>query len=331
MKRLLLFSLLFVCGALALQAAPAPYQTEQDYEDLVQGRLPDGRRLHKEEPMTPEQQALYTYRLNHPEKVTLMPLILSGQPVKISVYPPFEEDEVRVAQQVIREYYDAWFKNALDTIHEQHRDAEFADVLDVLERSMSIEFVEFASAPVDQPWPEHVWVEIFDSIEEVNQKCGGDAVACEYNGDEIYPMHVLISMDNIDSDVLHELGHTLGLGGAYENEYKYASKIYRSKERNEDSVMSDKSHIALTADDADGLINLIDLWKIKMVKDIHSTDWCRFVPKRVREGWNSLYQNEDGKPIERYMMGGAEDLIPSEQKCPLLAPVPRPKSRQRPH
>ena len=132
--------------ALALQAE-SPWAEERDSVSVRNGEMPLNHRIDKEKELEPREKVKGMYRLSHPEKINLLPLILKGQTLKISVYPPddVEEEKLWAAQKKVRRAYNDWFTNAAEIIKRQNRTAEFEDILPTLEWGIPIQFVAFAS------------------------------------------------------------------------------------------------------------------------------------------------------------------------------------------
>lgn len=315
MKRILLFSLLTVFGVLALQAAaPDPWAEDDMSVAAREGRRPMARAELKQKETREEaikRKARDEFRVAHPEKVTLIPMILRGEIVKIGVYPPSlaDADKYRWATDLVYHAYRDWFKNAVDTITKSNRRKEFADVLPILKKGVSMQFVDFVGKQYD------VWVSLEEDLKIIEKECGEGSVACEFPGTEEIPISVEVYEKGNYSDLLHEIGHTLGLGEAYDPEEEFMLHTHRSKQQITETVM----HVhdtPLTADDADGLINIIDSWRIKQMQQRYPSNWCQYVPARVKNGWDSLHKGQDGQSTDRFAMGTSESLLSEAQKCP---------------
>lgn len=330
MKRVLLLGLLVALGALG--AGAVPWAEDEDAVAAREGRNPVVRQAKKANEDAETQrvkEAWYRLRIQHPEKISLLPRVVKNQPVKISIYPPdFDLDKEKYvwAEGLVQQAYRDWFDNAVLAIQMRGREEEFADVLPLLKRGMQIEFLVYALET-----GEDLTVEINKTAKEVKERCHCDCAGCMYPGDEEAPMLVIISEEGYYSDLLHELGHTLGIAGSYEDEYQTsASSTHRSKDWVTLNVMNNYDDDELTTDDADGLINMIDAWDIKMKQQEHPQDWCNYLSARVKNGWNSLYEDENEKPADRFAMGTSETLLKSEDRCPATpkAAVPRPEVKR---
>ena len=120
-------------------------------------------------------------------------------------------------------------------------------------------------------------------------------------------MGIAVSFQALDA-LAHEIGHTLGLAdeGAKGKYGEGASTTHRSAKGAGFSIM-DSIH-GLTDDDADGLINMIDSWRIFDAQKKHPKDWQKRISARVLNGWDSLLQ-VNGKHFDRYKMGTSETLL----------------------
>ena len=302
--------------ALALRAE-SPWAEERDSVSVRNGEMPLNHRIDKEKELEPREKSKGMYRLQHPEKVNLLPLILKGQTLKISVYPPddVEEEKLWAAQKKVRRAYNDWFANAAEIIKRQNRTAEFEDILPTLEWGIPIQFVAFAS----DEGPEDLWVNMERTLEDVSEICKCRCTGCQLLGGKGVPMQITVVERGTYSTLLHEIGHTLGLADAYDEAYeKFASDVYGSKKRIAQTVMDKKEDTLLSEDDADGLINMMDAWNIYFLRKKYPQDWCRYVPERVRNGWDSLTRFSNDEPADRYAMGtSVENLskLPRIQRC----------------
>ena len=324
MKRILCVSFLLLCGTLGVRAVP--WAEMENSVAVREERRPEARTtMHREEQKADaiRRENREKFRIAHPEKVTILPLILSGQRIKVSVYPPSstEEEKHSAAEELVRKAYNAWFQNAVEKIQEADRSKEFADILPILSRGVPIQFVDFVDNQED------VWVAIEDTLEKVEKACGEDSVGCEAPGTEESSISVTVFEYGRYSDLLHELGHTLGLDEAYVSKKEFMSHTNRSDKLINDTVMNTHD-TPLTADDADGLINIIDAWRIKKTQTQYPADWCKHIPSRVKNGWDSLHKEKNSRSVQRYAMGNSASLLPDVQKCPDETPLTRPQKKQ---
>ena len=250
---------------------------------------------------------------NQPGKVTVLPAIIAGRPLTVSIYPPSsfsDEERYEIAEKLVQVAYNDWFSNAVDWIEYEHREKEFADVLPLLRQGVKIEFVDFLDAKDND-----IWISFDDTLERMREACQCDScLGCEASGAEGFSMVVHLFAGGAYSTVVHELGHTLGLADAYEGGYEQnASKTHRSEQRIFVSVM-DAGDNELSGDDADGLINMIDSWKIYAMKKQHPIDWQKYISPRILKGWDSLLRYKNGTSLDRYRMGTSEKVLQQTQQ-----------------
>lgn len=200
---------------------------------------------------------------NKPGATYLIPKVVEGESIRvqIDISPDVRENENKV-KRVISENYNKWFKNTLAFIFRYNRSEEFKDIIPTLERGVTVEFVD------DNP---DIYVDVV-SPNEVKRHCGYRASGCylRKTGEKPIP-HIYIPSDSFIRKVatsgmltmevigLHEIGHSLGLSDQYaiardeNSHHRYSSAEMRK------GVMSVKKKI--TCDDADGIINLIDIYR----------------------------------------------------------------------
>lgn len=271
----------------------------------------------REKNLTPQQQA----------SITLLPKVLSGQPIKVNIEAPFDGGKhyCEGFKQRVQNAYNAWFQNAVRTIKEQGRQREFADMQRVLQNGVNVQptCVEAGSpAPAAD-----LTVSFEKSVSNVQKICGEHTTGCQQDGiPGKQPMKVItpafpdmydngkqmIYLDStkMNNVLVHELGHTLGVADAYkEGAAKNASQTHRSKQQTPDTVMNSGGINPLTPDDADGLINIIDAWNMSDMKKKHPWNWRKYVSPRVRDGWNSLDRDKKTKkPLDRYGLGTSKQV-----------------------
>ena len=220
------------------------------------------------------------------ERYLLKP-VLGGASVKVFL-DPGEESEETLAQyrEKIKEAYNNWFLNAAKEIRKSGRTQEFADILPVLDKGIPVEFV---------PSGEDIFVK-FEDRQEVPRLCGAVAApACYlFEGPKIYvsknprsqkPVKGLLGPGSgklMFANLMHEIGHSLGFSDQYAQARFTTHPIYHGDKT--DSTVMNKT-VNLTCDDADGMINLIDLTLGKR--------------RGGRVGWRSLCRNS-----KTYYIGG---------------------------
>jgi len=264
---------------------------------------------------------------------TLLPRILNGEPIKVNIENPYNAE---LSEQVcdrltgmIQNSYNAWFQNAMTEIKTQERETEFADIKRTLENGVMIRAlcVSKKTSSREKKGADLI-VSFKEDLADVQKACkSNDCVGCKklrrgkpmliiisFNGGTDPLGHVYTPAD-IHRTLVHEVGHTLGLGDTYthDNASDFGSANWET-----DNIMGATSN-ELTADDADGLINLMDSWNLKALKEKYASAWQEHVSKRVLEGWNGLDKDENGKPKDRYVMGNSvcKGAAP-DPKCPAI-------------
>lgn len=280
MKRILLLGVLVIFGALALQAespwALTAWVNPYDYEDVDED-------------------------MSSIEKLTLLPIILRGEPINVGISylgsdPSDYSDYILNQFNEVNKAFNAWFSNAAEKIKEQKREEEFQDMLEILEKGVSLERDKPTGAGNRVFFVEHLRIYFVQRRDLLKKNCPEDAIGCLVPGDEQHPMMIFVLEDDY-STLLHEVGHALGVADASKRGYKEnASDEVASAKRTEETVMSDKEDAQLTADDADAIINIIDL----MRKDD--------VEPRVQKGWKSL-NRINGKPVDCYAWGSSVKFL----------------------
>lgn len=189
----------------------------------------------------------------------------AGKPYRIMVLPRPKDDAQKARlQQIFTDAFRQWFANAATFIRRDNRTEEFGDVLPFLETPVKIEIV---TPPSDAD---------LLILEPSAQKKPTDRAhysRTEYTRPAISLEKPLSSAN--DSTLLHELGHALGLDDQYEVRRNRAHPVYSSTKAQE-SIMNHQNG-GLTCDDADGVINLLDVTR----KQFHGgkNGWKSFCPK----------------------------------------------------
>lgn len=211
----------------------------------------------------------------------LLPQIIAGKPVRVFLSVPADtEDNLAEYQESIRQNYNQWFESTAQIIRATGREAEFADVLPLLDKGIKVEFLQ-DKEQVDIRF----YVVPFAYIGGI---CGAMAGGCykrlQQDGEipEIFlpqdqVLLKLLSAGKLSSAQvgLHEIGHSLGLSDQYEKAKDKDTPRRYSSARPAESVMNrDKN---LSCDDADGIVNLIDI--------------ARGTARGGDKGWKSLCAN----------------------------------------
>nr|QGT50753.1 hypothetical protein Elusimicrob2101_0160 [uncultured Elusimicrobia bacterium] len=194
------------------------------------------------------------------ERFLLKP-VLEGRIIRVFLNPGMEEEEtLAVYRKKIQAAYSAWFSNAAKVIRQSKREAEFADILPLLDKGASVTFVE----------ENEDITFLFVDRREITELCGSFSVAC-YSRLGAGPVIFIpknprgsrsflnpfgaSSGDVLSSAIVHEIGHSLGFSDQYAQSREATHEVYHGKIKN--SVMN--SSLKLTCDDADGMVNLIDI------------------------------------------------------------------------
>ena len=253
-------------------------------------------------------------------EASILPKILRGEPLKVYIEFsswPMGERGCATATQMVQDAYNAWFQNAANLIKAQHREKEFQDVLSMpmFQKGVSIEFNCVPTGTKARLGD--VTVFLTKSLKEVKEqriKDGGKGDALGYQQDGFFGKgkkvvapavaHQELNQEQVERVLIHELGHTLGIADAYDRGYKkFASNTHRSQHREYRTIMYSGVYYGLQPDDADGLINIIDSWKIHYAKQKYGSDWKKHVSARVIKGWDGLDRWQRGTSKDRYREG----------------------------
>lgn len=193
----------------------------------------------------------------------LMPKILAGEPLQVYVsVSPDKEDQREKYQTIIAENYNKWFTETAKIIQKNDRQQEFRDILPLLQKGIDLHFVSQAAGSDIAFY--------IAPLRDVQEECGRGAGGCYLRvaatGTEpqiILPEDhfwlKLLSAGKVSTSTigLHEIGHSLGLSDQYEEARNNNSHARYSSIEAGKGTMRDSSGIS--CDEADGIINLIDL------------------------------------------------------------------------
>ena len=115
---------------------------------------------------------------------TLMPHILNEKELIVTIYPPSQYTQPvkhALIQRIVQHAFSAWFENAIAYVEQAGRREEFADVLTILRRGVSLKFEEYLLHSLGNP--ADLSVAVWENLEEVREKCKcKDCVACRFEG-----------------------------------------------------------------------------------------------------------------------------------------------------
>lgn len=188
----------------------------------------------------------------------LLRKILNGQVLSVGLEKNiYTEERYEKLSQLIQDSYNDWFFNAARHIEQTGREAEFADILPILRQGIRLQIVEQGS---DINFS-------FIPLREIQAQCGRGTGGC-YTPDGAVP-HIYLPSDLTLFQILsfgretakrfrtHEIGHSLGFSDQYFQARSINSDVMYGSAQERASVMQLSKH--LTCDDADGMINLIDI------------------------------------------------------------------------
>ena len=255
MKRILLFSLLFVCGALTALAAPWGGHAGDDIE--VKETQTDNR-FH------------------------ILRKVVAGKPINIYLMLDMQEVTPRMRkgyEDQLRATYQDWANATKYFVSKTGKEKNFTQVLGRLQK-MQVQFVSVLSQA-------DLKVFITDNRDLISSSCSGaegidlSIEACISRTEKIpvfyMPSYSLMLAEfkqrewaekreisqemkdaYFDKVMWHEIGHTLGLADQYReaNPNVRAHVMYRSTHVRE-GIMN--GAWTITCDDADGIVNLIDV------------------------------------------------------------------------
>lgn len=223
----------------------------------------------------------------------LLNSILAGEPLYIWLDLGHLSEEKRPEyEKLIASEYARWFAYPAQLIRKAGREEEFADVLPVLDRGIHVQFVQ-------EEREAEIGFYIF-SAKQVGEICGDPAVGCYIKRENEIPRIFVPSNQFIPQALsfgkrsaryiaLHEIGHSLGLSDQYKQSRNKNSHMIYSTQETSKSAMN--SNLRLTCDDADGMINLIDI--------------SRGTSRGGEFGWRSLCAKSDVYYIQGMPAGKA--------------------------
>ena len=212
-----------------------------------------------------------------------------GRTVLLGHYS-FEEHEV--LGLMLADAYNEWFFNAARHIRNNRREEEFADLLPILDEG--VQLVIYDGLENEQDIQFH-----FVPVQSMWQSCGPHAAGCYLPATAINPPRIFLPNDDKllkrrthgkatqQRLTWHEIGHSLGLADQYIVARSANSDSHYHSAEGRESIMESADELKqLTCDDADAIINLIDI--------------TRGTRRGGDAGWRTLCPNS-----EEYYIGGA--------------------------
>ncbi len=193
--------------------------------------------------------------------------LLANQPITYAFEGEFSPEE----KELVRLAFLAWVGKPLQYIQESNREEEFQDIIPILQRGFTL----IQEVPAGNSDFTVEWAELESHI---------GASVMPQNDSMLVNVIIKDNMDFFYRIITHEAGHMFGLGDQYWEGMEQNSPIYQSDPNTtQGSIMRSLDELQqFSCDDADGLINLLDL-------RIYQRDGS--FPKRARTGWKSLCPN----------------------------------------
>ena len=191
--------------------------------------------------------------------------LLTNRPITYAFEGEFSPEE----KELVRQAFLVWIQQPLQYIQESKREQEFQDIIPILQRGVNL--IQEVSGP-GQADLTLEWAELAEHI-------GGSVMPP--NDKMLVNLIIRNNMEFFYRIVAHEVGHIFGLGDQYWNGMEQSSPIYHTDlNTTQGSIMRSLDDLQkFSCDDADGLINLMDL-RISQQNGHFS--------KRARNGWKSL-------------------------------------------
>ena len=186
---------------------------------------------------------------------------------KTPIYYTVEGEITPENEQIFTDNIRKWPQEVARLIEQSSRQAEFRDVLPILQHPLQIKRAPRGVSP-------HITLKLRESP----HSSSGEFVTDERS---IYVNLSAISATEFERISLHEIGHYFGLADQYPAHRGNAHAEYSSNaDTAEDSLMNTGKQI--TCDDADGFINLLDFRQYQRNKVFSN---------RANVGWKSLCPN----------------------------------------
>lgn len=227
-------------------------------------------------------------RLGEGSPFALLRKIARGEPVCIRLENQTDKKDNAFYLEKVQQGYQRWFRETWQQIVAAKRTAEFEDLREVLNATVSVAMegegcstpdLEMHVIPTHQVWKE----------------CHLRTVACVVATQR--PLKLFFShrgSSNKNWNVLmHELGHTLGLADQYKYGRVNASAQYHTPDSGEGRMANGK----FSCDDADGMINLLDVAVFKQARG-GADGWRSLCKKRAYKYVNGRPSSNDKYVVE---------------------------------
>lgn len=188
----------------------------------------------------------------------VLPQLLQGKPLKISLWIENEKKgQFEKFSNMIKQAYQGWFDNAVYFIEKSNREEEFQDILPYLRKDLSIEIVRLEEAgSVDLKVLVHSTLKKMQQFLYEQDGADSGAFLGVYTHEEKRINITKQSSIAKPKYVLqHLVGYSLGFSGQGYCERSCGDEVYASNFVY--NIMNNSPK--LTCDDADGIINMIDL------------------------------------------------------------------------
>jgi len=218
--------------------------------------------------------------------------LLDKRPIRYAVSDKITPAESKLFAQSVKK----WPKEVARLIEQSGHADEFQDVLPILKRGITVAEVAANEEP-------DVYLDAYATSSK--DTCSKHALACfRAKGEKEAYAEILVydlARDNgLEALLLHEIGHYYGLSDQYASARKNSHAEYSSNaNQKEGAIMNNADKI--TCDDADGFINLLDLFRSKRNNG-------RF-PERSEKGWTSLCGSTPNTYREARTVNRSDDAL----------------------